>query len=112
MSPIATVNATDAEPGAMGQRYLVAGDAVALRMWRDEPPGEGGPEHARDYETVGYVVSGRVELTVDGESVTLSANDSWCVPKGAKRSYRVLESLTAIEATAPPARDADDSPAS
>ena len=111
MTSIDTVNAIDARPGEMGQRYLVAGDAVALRMWRDEPPGDGGPEHSRDYETVGYVVSGCVELTVDGDSVTLGTGDSWCVPKGATRRYRVLETLTAIEATSPPARETGDAPA-
>ena len=112
MSPVTTVNAADAESGAMGQRYLVAGDSVALRMWRDEAPSDAGEPHVRDYETVGYVVSGSVELDVDGESVTLSAGDSWRVPKGARRSYRIVETLTAIEATSPPARDEGDAPAS
>ena len=112
MSSIATVNAADAESGDMGQRYLVAGDSVALRMWHEESPSEAGEAHVRDYETVGYVVSGSVELTADGEKLTLSAGDSWHVPKGATRSYRIVETLTAIEATAPPARDAGDAPAS
>ena len=108
MSKIATVSASDAETGAMGQKYLIAGDAAALRMWHEEAPSDGGEPHVRDYETVGYVVSGKVEVTVDGETTPLAAGDSWHVPKGATRSYRIVETLTAIEATSPPARDAND----
>ena len=108
MSKIATVSAGAAETGAMGQKYLIAGDAVALRMWHEESPSDGGKPHTRDYETVGYVVSGKVEVTVDGETASLSAGDSWHVPGGAERSYRIVETLTAIEATSPPARDMND----
>ena len=108
MSKIATVSASAAETGAMGQKYLIAGDAVALRMWHEESPSDGGEPHTRDYETVGYVVSGEVEVTVDGETTSLSAGDSWHVPEGAERSYRIVETLTAIEATSPPARDMND----
>ena len=105
---LSTLKTEDAPVGALGQRYLVAGDDLALRMWHAEEPGEAGTPHRRDYETVGLVVTGRVELTVDGASVTLGTGDSWHVPKGAERSYRVLETLTAIEATHPPARDEVD----
>ena len=34
----------------------------------------------------------------------LAEGDSWLVPKGARHSYRVPESLVAIEATSPPAQ--------
>jgi quercetin dioxygenase-like cupin family protein len=58
---------------------------------------------ARDYETVGYVISGRAELTLEGQSLNLEPGDSWLVPAGAEHSYRILEPFTAVEATAPPA---------
>ena len=101
----ATKVSKDAAPvGEMGQKYLAAGTAVALRMWDKESAGE--PKHgaARDYETVGYVISGKAELEVDGHKVTLVPGDSWVVPKGHKHSYRVIETFTAVEATSPPAR--------
>ncbi len=108
MSKIETVQAAEAPTGDLGQKYLVAGSNVALRMWHDEKAGEAGSPHVRDYETVGYVVSGEVELTVDGTTITLSDGDSWHVPKGAERSYRIRKQLTAIEATSPAARDGND----
>lgn len=90
--------------GAMGQTYLAAGTAVAMRLWREAGPTEGMGEHARDYETVGYVIAGRAELTVEGQTVKLEPGDSWVVPRGARHDYRITEPFTAVEATSPPAR--------
>ena len=98
------VSAEASPSGDMGQVYLVGGKGVAMRLWRDAEPTEGMGEHARDYETVGYVISGRAELTVEDQSVTLEPGDSWLVPAGARHSYRITEAFTAVEATSPPAR--------
>jgi quercetin dioxygenase-like cupin family protein len=88
--------------GEMGQVYMVSGKAVSMRRW-DEAPGEAKPETERDYETVGYVLAGRAELRVEGQTLVLNAGDSWLVPKGSRHTYRILEPFTAIEATSPPA---------
>ena len=90
--------------GAEGQVYLASGKSLAMRMWRDEQPTEDKPFHRHDYEVVGYVISGRAELHLEGQMVTLEPGDSWLVPPGAEHSYRILEPFTAVEATAPPAR--------
>jgi len=89
--------------GEMGQVYLASGKRVSLRLWRDEEP-QAKEAVRRDYETVGYVISGRAELTVGGQTVRLEPGDSWLVPAGAEHSYRILETFTAVEATAPPAQ--------
>ena len=80
-----------------------------MRLWEAEPPGGSKPASRRDYETVGYVISGGGELHLEGQKIALAAGDSWLVPKGAEHRYHILESFTAIEATAPPAQvDARD----
>src|SRR5690349_4938346 len=89
--------------GALGQTYLVAGKSISMRLWREEEPGTPGVETVREYETVGYVISGRAELKLEGQIIRLEEGDSWLVPKGATHSYRIIETFTAIEATAPPA---------
>lgn len=81
---------------------LATGSSVALRRWR-ETAGEAGDLHTRDYETVGTVIEGRLEITTDGKTETVEAGKGYAVPAGAERRYRVLEDLVAIEATAPPA---------
>ena len=89
--------------GEMGQKYLASGVHVAMRLWENEQPNDDKEERSRDYETVGYVIEGKAELNLEGQTVILEKGDSWVVPKGAKHTYNILESFTAVEATAPPA---------
>jgi quercetin dioxygenase-like cupin family protein len=87
----------------MGQKYLATGVRLSMRLWEQEPPGNDKPPSVRDYETVGFVISGRAELHLEGQMLLLEPGDSWTVPKGATHSYRILEAFTAVEATSPPA---------
>ena len=89
--------------GEMGQRYLASGESVSMRLWDSQEPGDPKPEAARPYETVGYVIGGRAEPRLEGDSIPLAAGDSWTVPKGASHTYVILEPFTAVEATSPPA---------
>jgi len=101
-----TVTKVDSEhspKGEMGQKYLASGKNVAMRLWEKQKSHDSKESHKRDYETVGYVISGRAELHLEGQMVLLEKGDSWVVPKGAKHSYKILESFTAVEATSPPA---------
>jgi quercetin dioxygenase-like cupin family protein len=88
----------------LGQKYLASGKAVSMRLWEESPGPAPKTQTQRDYETVGYVVAGRAELHLEGQTVLLQPGDSWVVPKGARHHYRILESFTAVEATSPPAQ--------
>lgn len=100
---IKKVSSAHSPRGELGQKYLADGKALSMRMWEEERPGEPKPEAARDYETVGYVISGRARLHLEGQQVDLEPGDSWVVPKGANHTYEITESFTAVEATSPPA---------
>jgi mannose-6-phosphate isomerase-like protein (cupin superfamily) len=100
---VTKVDSSHSPVGAMGQKYLASGTQVAMRLWDDEQPGEAKPPVRRAYETVGYVIRGRAELHIEGQMVLLEPGDSWVVPRNATHSYRILEPLTAVEATSPPA---------
>jgi len=97
------VSGASSPKGEMGQVYLASGKRVSMRLWRDEEPQAKGAVR-RDYETVGYVIAGRAELTIEGQTITLEPGDSWLVPADAEHSYRIVEIFTAVEATAPPAQ--------
>lgn len=106
--------------GPAGEKYLASGVRVAMRLWEAEPPSkEDDPDELepteRDYEVVGYIVAGRAELHLEGQIVLLEPGSSYVVPRGARHFYRVLETLTAVEATSPPAhvhgRDSVPAPA-
>lgn len=102
-STIKKVAGLTAPKGAMGQTYLASGKRVAMRLWRDEQPHRKGNAR-RDYETVGYVISGRAELTLEGQTIKLGPGDSWLVPAQAEHRYEIVEPFTAVEATSPPAQ--------
>jgi quercetin dioxygenase-like cupin family protein len=89
--------------GDMGQKYLVAGKRVSMRLWVLEPGAELKAATSREYETVGYVISGSARLDLEGQTLNLKAGDSWLVPAGAMHQYTIVEPFTAVEATAPPA---------
>src|SRR5262249_31071389 len=98
------VSSAHSPKGTMGQKYMATGKNVSMRLWEDEPPGHAKPASVRSYETVGYVISGRAVLEVEGQTVKLERGDSWVVPKGATHAYTVLEPFTAVEATYPPSQ--------
>lgn len=100
------VSTNDAAHGELGQKYLVTGEHIALRLWENEQPGAPKEAVARPYETVGYVLQGRAELILEGQTLPLEPGDSWVVPHQAVHSYRILEAFTAVEATHPPAHQA------
>lgn len=92
---------TASTPAAVpGQRHLANGKHVALRLW-DLAPGEVLPAARRACETVGFVLSGRAELHIEGQVIQLRPGESWVVPKGALHAYRIVERFQAVEATAP-----------
>ena len=99
---ITKVSVDGSPRGPEGQRYLASGVWLGMRLWEDEAPGEKAEATVRDYETVGYVLSGRAELHIAEQVVILEPGDSWVVNRGQEHAYRILEPFTAVEATHPP----------
>lgn len=101
---VTKIQSAHSPKGPGGQKYLASGKTVSMRLWENEAPSGAQTSTRRDYETVGFVISGRAELSLEGQLVRLEPGDSWVVPKGAEHSYHVLEPFTAVEATVPPAQ--------
>ena len=99
---IRKVSSKGTEACPTGEVLLATGTAMAMRMWQDEERQAKAP-HASPYETIGYVVAGRAELTIQGETVPLVPGDSWLVPANTEHTYKILETFTAVECTSPPA---------
>ena len=66
---ITKVSSKDAPSGAHGEVALAKGELVGMRMWRDEPPADDKPSTTSDYETVGYVISGRAKLVLEDRTL-------------------------------------------
>lgn len=101
---VVKLNSRFSPKGAMGQKYLASGIHLSMRLWEEEPSDEAKPETSREYETIGYVIDGRAELHLEGQMVLLEPGDCWVVPQGARHTYNILETFTAVEATSPPAQ--------
>ena len=63
------VESASSPRGEMGQKYLVAGKHVSMRLWGLKPGAELKAPTRRDYETVGYVISGRAKLDLEGQTI-------------------------------------------
>jgi quercetin dioxygenase-like cupin family protein len=101
---ITKIDSTHSPKGKDGEKYLASGIHVAMRLWENEQPGADKEPVSRPYETVGYVLSGRAELHIEGQMVRLEPGNSWVVPKGSSHTYKILEAFSAVEATSPPAQ--------
>jgi quercetin dioxygenase-like cupin family protein len=75
---------------------------MGMRLWVEDEPLPAKPATQRDYETIGFVISGRAQLDLEGQQITLEPGDSWVVPKGSLHSYVIAEAFTAVEVTSPP----------
>ena len=69
---IKKVEAGTSSRGEMGQKYLFAGKRVSMRLWVEEQGSRKAPT-AREYETVGYVISGSARLDLEGQTLNLKA---------------------------------------
>src|SRR5919112_3871016 len=98
------VSSAHSPVGDQGQVYLASGKRISMRLWRDEEPTQDKPPSKHEYEGVGYVISGRAELLIEGQTVRFEPGDSWVVPADAEHTYRILERFPAVEATAPPSQ--------
>ncbi|MBH8574681.1 cupin domain-containing protein [Nostocaceae cyanobacterium CENA369] len=101
---VTKIDSSHSPKGQLGQKYLASGKSLSMRLWEGEQPGEAKEPTAREYETVGYVISGRAELHIEDQKILLEPGNSWVVPKGASHTYKILEPFTAVEATSPPAQ--------
>jgi quercetin dioxygenase-like cupin family protein len=59
------------------------------------------PDHSHPHEQTGYLVSGKMRLTVEGETLEAAPGDSWCVPGNARHHAEMLEDTVAIEVFSP-----------
>lgn len=61
------------------------------------------PEHSHSHEQMGMLVSGTMELSIEGKTRTLSGNEMYLVPGGVRHSARAgPEGAVALDAFSPP----------
>ena len=63
------------------------------------------PSHKHPHEQVGFLVSGRLVLTIGDESCEMEPGDSWAVPGDEEHCAKVIERAEAIEVFYPVRQD-------
>ncbi len=63
------------------------------------------PLHAHKHEQTGYLISGRMILSVDSEEYTVGPGDSWCIVGNTPHSAHMIENCVVVEVFAPVRKD-------
>lgn len=90
-------------PG-LTRRTLIDGDALMICEFTFDAD-VGIPDHAHPHEQVGYVVSGRIAMTVAGETFELGPGDSYRAPSNVRHSAHTLEPTVVVDTFSPPRED-------
>ena len=86
------------------KKTLVHGDKTLMTLFRLKA-GCVLPDHSHPHEQTGYLVSGRLELIIDGRRHDTCAGDSWCIPSDVSHGARCLEDALAVEVFSPVRED-------
>ena len=63
------------------------------------------PKHSHPHEQTGYLVTGRIRLSIGSEEYDVMPGDSWCIPSGVEHSAEILEDSVGIEVFSPVRED-------
>jgi len=86
------------------RRTLVSGTAVMLCEFT-LAAGAVIPNHNHPHEQVGYVVSGRLRITIAGQTSELGPGDTYWAPSNVPHSALILEPAVVVDAFSPPRED-------
>lgn len=94
------------EPAVPGirRKTLCYGDATLISEFRLDA-GHVLPRHAHPQEQTGYLVSGRLRMTIGDRTCEAGPGDSWCIPGGVEHGAEVLEDSVAVEVFSPVRED-------
>jgi quercetin dioxygenase-like cupin family protein len=63
------------------------------------------PKHAHPHEQTGYLVKGRIRLSIGSAEYDVKQGDSWCIPSGVEHGAEIFEDAIAIEIFSPVRED-------
>jgi quercetin dioxygenase-like cupin family protein len=95
----ATTPSVEIFPG-VHRRTIIWGER-AMVVEVTLPKGLVVPPHSHVHEQCGYLVSGRLEFTIDGRAEVIEPGGGWFVPSNAVHSVVALEDAIAIDVFSP-----------
>lgn len=86
------------------RKTMVHGDKTILCRFELDK-GAVLPLHSHPYEQTGYLVSGQMIFTIDGEEHKMQTGDSWCIKENVEHTVTVLEDVILVELFSPVRED-------
>jgi quercetin dioxygenase-like cupin family protein len=86
------------------QKTLVYGERTLMTEFLLKK-GKRIPRHSHPHEQTGYLVKGRIRLSIGSEQNDVHPGDSWCIPGDVEHGADILEDSTAIEVFSPVRED-------
>ena len=102
-----SVDDVEAVPG-VDLAQLAVGDRMSVQHFTIEP-GATVPDHSHPNEQLGFLVTGEMAFTVDGERIAVEAGDSYVIPSDEPHSAENTgdEPAVGIEVFSPPRENPD-----
>lgn len=99
-------NAGDYKPVLPGiqLKTLVFGDKTLFSEFRMKA-GSQLPSHSHVHEQTGYLVAGKIRLTIGDEEFIVEPGDSWCIKSNVNHCAEILADSVAIEVFSPVRED-------
>ena len=94
---------TAAIPG-IEQKTLVYGERTLMTEFLLKK-GIRLPKHSHPHEQIGYLVNGRIRLSIGPEEKDMMPGDSWCIPSDVEHGAEILEDSVAIDIFSPVRED-------
>jgi len=63
------------------------------------------PKHSHAHEQAGYLIEGRIRLTIGDHVFEAERGDSWCIPGTIEHGAEILERSVAVEVFSPVRED-------
>jgi len=94
---------TEPEPGL--RRQLLAHSNAMMLVRHEMRKGWRGAAHKHPHEQLVYVISGRIRVVVDGETIEASTGDNFIVGSNAEHQATALEDSVVLDVFCPPRED-------
>ena len=85
-------------------KTLVYGEKTLFSEFRLEAD-SALPKHSHLHEQTGYLVKGRIRLTIGQQTFEVGPGDCWCIPGNTDHSAEILEDSLAVEVFSPVRED-------
>ena len=86
------------------QKTLVYGEKTLMTEFLLKK-GSDLPRHSHPHEQTGYLVKGKIRLSIGAEEFEAQPGDSWCIPGAVEHGAEVIEDSVAIEVFSPVRED-------